>query len=105
MPTQQEKTIALISYITFIGLIIAYFMNKDVRSAYATYHIKTMFGLVILLFISVVTQANIHLLAGEVILLISFILWAIALFHAMQGKKVVFPYFSEKFQEWFTFLD
>ncbi len=64
-----------------------------------------MFGLVILLFISVVTQSEIHLLAGEVILLISFILWAIAIFQAMQGKKVIFPYFSEKFQEWFTFLD
>ncbi len=105
MATQQEKTIGLISYLTFVGMIIAYFMNKDLKSPYATYHIKTMFGLVILLFISVVTQGNIHLVAGEIIFVIAFILWAIAILHAIQGKLVVFPYFSEKFQQWFTFLD
>ncbi|MBA3985615.1 MAG: hypothetical protein H0X63_03350 [Flavobacteriales bacterium] len=105
MITQQEKTIGLISYLTFVGMIIAYFMNKDLKSTYATYHIKTMFGLVILLFISVVTQGNIHLVTGEIIFVIAFVLWAIAIFHALQGKVVVFPYFSEKFQQWFTFLD
>jgi len=34
----EGKTMAIISYITLIGLIIAYFMNKDKKNAFAAFH-------------------------------------------------------------------
>ena len=53
MRNPSGKTKAIIAYLTFVGLLIAYFMNKDDRHEFATWHIKNMFGLVILLFIAV----------------------------------------------------
>lgn len=36
----EGKTTAIIAYITVIGTIIAYFMNKDKNNAFAAFHIK-----------------------------------------------------------------
>ena len=36
----EGKTTAIIAYITFIGTIIAYFMNKDKNNAFAAFHIS-----------------------------------------------------------------
>lgn len=37
---EEGKTMAIISYITVIGTIIAYFMNKDKNNDFAAFHIK-----------------------------------------------------------------
>jgi uncharacterized membrane protein len=103
--SKQEKNISLINYVTFVGMIIAYFMNKDLKSEYATYHIKIMFGLVVILFVSQVSHAYINIILGDILWLISFVLWVYAIICAIQIKKPVIPYLSENFQKWFTFLD
>ncbi len=36
---KQGKTIAIIAYLTFIGTIIAYFMNSENRNQFASFHI------------------------------------------------------------------
>ena len=43
---------AILAYLSFIGLIIAYILNMEEKDKLVSYHIKNMFGLVILLFIS-----------------------------------------------------
>lgn len=43
----EGKTMAIISYITVIGLIIAYFMNKGKDNSFANFHIKQSFRLFI----------------------------------------------------------
>ena len=43
---------AVLAYLSFIGLIIAYILNMEEKDKLVTYHIKNMFGLVVLLFIS-----------------------------------------------------
>ena len=43
---------AILAYLSFIGLIIAYILNIEEKDKLTSYHIKNMFGLVILLFIS-----------------------------------------------------
>ncbi|GGD97893.1 hypothetical protein [Planktosalinus lacus] len=103
--SSKEKNYAIINYITFIGMIVAYFFNKDLRSDYVTYHIKVMFGLVVMLFISQVSHQYINIILGDIIWLISFVLWIISFVYAFQGKRPVIPYLSENFQKWFTFLD
>lgn len=104
-PTPQEKNHAIINYITFVGMIIAYFLNKENKSPYVTYHIKMMFGLVVLLFVSQVSHAYVNIILGDILWLISFVLWVLCMVYALQGKKAFIPYLSEKFQNWFTFLD
>ena len=97
---------AILAYITFIGLIIAYVLNREDRDLFVTYHIKNMFGLVLLLFISQLLQTNDNfLLIGEILWVISFFLWVYSLLMAILNKKVGIPAISDLFQKWFKFLD
>ncbi|UAB80761.1 hypothetical protein INR76_11665 [Marixanthomonas sp. SCSIO 43207] len=105
MENLSAKTKAIIAYMTFVGTLIAFFINKDNKHEFTTWHIKNMFGLLLLLIISQVTQAYVDLLFGEILWLIAFVLWVFSLIMAILNKKQAIPYFSDKFQEWFTFLD
>lgn len=98
------KSKAIIAYLTFIGMLIAYFMNREDKHPFASWHIKNMFGLVILLFISQVVQAY-YLFPGEVIWWIAFLGWIYSLVMAITNQEKAIPYFSNKFQDWFKFLD
>ena len=102
----KERNIAVIAYLTFIGLLVAFYMNRDHKYEKATYHIKNMFGLVMLMLVSQVAQSQEHLvLVGEILWVVLFILWVISIYHAFQNEKKGIPWLSEKFQEWFTFLN
>jgi uncharacterized membrane protein len=97
---------AILAYITFIGLIIAYVLNRDKQDKFVTYHIKNMFGLVLLLFISQLLQTNDSLLfLGEIVWVISFFLWVYSLLMAILNKKAGIPILTDHFQKWFSFLD
>jgi len=97
---------AILAYITFIGLIIAYVLNKDEQDKFVSFHIKNMFGLVILLFISQLLQTTDSLLYfGEIVWVITFFLWVYSLLMAILNKKVGIPILTDLFQKWFTFLD
>jgi uncharacterized membrane protein len=100
--TPPGKIKAVIAYLTFIGMLIAYFMNKDNTHTFTTWHIKNMFGLVILLFVSLALQDN---EIGFYIYWISVVLWAYSVVMALLNKQKGVPFLSEKFQQWFTFLD
>ncbi|MBX2829284.1 MAG: hypothetical protein KTR22_14050 [Flavobacteriaceae bacterium] len=96
-------TKAIVAYCTFIGLIIAYFLNKDNdRDEFAAWHIKNMFGLVILLFAAVALQSY---AIGFYVYWTTACLWLFCLLMAIFKRKVGIPFLSEKFQTWFRFLD
>lgn len=98
------KSIGIIAYLTFIGTIAAYYMNREPRHAFATWHIKNMFGLLIILFVSIIAQ-NYYVLASDILWWTAFAGWLLSLFMAALGKKQAIPFLSEKFQQWFTFLN
>lgn len=102
---QPGKKKAIIAYITFVGMFIAYFMNRDEPHEFARWHIKNMFGLTMILLVSQVTQAYIHLLFGEILWLFWLVFTLFSLIMAITNQKIGIPYLSDKFQEWFTFLD
>lgn len=100
--TPSGKNIALIAYLTFLGLIVAYFLNKDKKHPFAQWHIKNMFGLVLFRF-AAITLEDYDL--GFYLYWLSVGLWVISFTMALIDHQKAIPYFSEKFQEWFTFLD
>ena len=102
--TPEGKTKAVIAYITIAGMLIALSMNKDEKHPFVTWHIKNMFGLCLLMLIAIVTQYNIHLLTGDILYIISVLLWVYCFVMAIYNKTTGIPYFSKKFQTWFTFL-
>lgn len=98
---------AILAYITFIGLIIAYVLNMDEKDKFVTYHIKNMFGLVILLFISMTFLKGNYILQfmGQIVWVMSFFMWVFSLLMAITGKSKGIPVITDLFQKWFSFLD
>jgi hypothetical protein len=105
MISRQEKTYALLAYLTFIGLIAAYFLNGNKKYPFVNYHIKNMFGLVILLFISQTLQTLTDPRLGEFLWILSFALWTFSIASILFNRKTAIPILSNYFQKWFSFLD
>ena len=99
------KTKAIAAYVTFVGFLIAASMNATQKDAFATWHIKNMFGIIVIWIVSLVIQLNINLLTGDILQIISIFCLIYSLIMAILNKKQGVPFLSEKFQQWFTFLD
>jgi hypothetical protein len=104
--TPPGKSKAVIAYITIIGLLIAISMNKDEPHEFASWHIKNMFGLTLMFFVSVAMSYQEYLLfAGRIFFFGSMFFWLFSLIMAISNKKVGIPFLSDKFDNWFTFLN
>lgn len=99
------KSTALIAYAPFVGFFIAFFINQDKKDSFATWHIKNMFGIFILFIVSLILQSTIGFTLGDIIWGICFVLWIYCWIQAFRGKEKGIPFLSEKFQQWFTFLN
>ena len=98
----EGKNIAIISYITFIGTLIAFIMNNDRHNSFAAFHIRQMVGL------SLFSLANTFILARYtgfyvtgIVGLAIFILWVIGFIGAIQGEEKKVPLVGDLFQDWF----
>jgi uncharacterized membrane protein len=109
METKQQPNnlIAVISYLTLIGLLIAIVMNQNEKNEFASFHIKQSLGItlvsLVLYFTGVIPIIGwIISLIGSIFLLI---LWIIGLINAITGKQKPVPVLGEKFLEWFSDLN
>jgi uncharacterized membrane protein len=98
---QQGKTLAIVSYFTFVGLLIALILNLEKKNPFTSFHIRQMFGLIIMLIVSNITEKYIDSWLGSLFWIITFVCWLYGLFYALQGKYKEIPYLGSKFQEWF----
>lgn len=99
------KSTALIAYAPFVGFIIAFFINKDESHNFATWHIKNMFGLFLFFIVSLVVQSQINVNFGDALWFLCCVFWLYSWIMAFYNQRKGIPYLSEKFQEWFTFLN
>lgn len=102
-PAVAGKDIAIISYITIIGLIIAFVMNSEKKTSFGYYHIRQMVGLaltaVALWIIGIIPILGwFVLIFGSIGLLI---LWIMGLMNAINGKEEPVPILGKKYEEWF----
>lgn len=98
----EGKTIAIISYLTWIGTLIAFIMNNQKRNSFAAFHIRQMIGL------SLFSLANTFIVnqfvggwTVGIIALGLFIFWIIGFVGAIQGEEKRIPLFGDLFQDWF----
>ncbi len=98
----EGKTIAIISYITFIGTLIAYLMNQKNKNSFASFHIRQAIGLILLGFaINYLSRFLEFGWAGTVLSTGVVVLWIIGLIGAIQGEEKRVPLLGDQFQEWF----
>ncbi len=105
--TQQDiedgKGLAIISYLTIIGTIIAYFMNNDKKNPYTSFHVRQSLGLWATYFVLawVVSAANSWYATLSFWVFFS-VLFIYGLINAIGGKAQTVPLLGELFQKWFA---
>ena len=102
---QKGKTTAIVAYLTFVGWLIALFMNKEPKSDFAAFHLRQALGvhLLYLLFVFVVSGFDSWWVTGAYWLL-TFMLWLYGFLGALGGKKTLIPLLGEYFEKWFRGL-
>ncbi|WPU92818.1 DUF4870 domain-containing protein [Mucilaginibacter sabulilitoris] len=105
----NNKTLSIVSYITLIGWLIAYFSGKDKADALLRYHLKQSLGLaivsialnVILNFIvSLVPSLAFLGIVGWVII----VFWILGMINAANKALKPVPVFGKAFENSFAFI-
>ncbi|MFB6454006.1 DUF4870 domain-containing protein [Chitinophaga sp. Hz27] len=107
----DKKTLAIISYITIIGWVIAYFQYKDKeRDPFVIYHLKQSLGLAIIgLLLGAATSVVISIIpALSVVAYANFavmVLWILGIINAAKEEKKPVPVIGGMFEDKFAFLN
>lgn len=101
--TTEKLSMAVIAYITFIGLIIAFVDNQDKKDPSVQFHIRQSLGIGITsIALSIV---GVIPFIGWAISILGFVfvvyLWVTGLINAINKKEKVVPVLGEKYNEWF----
>lgn len=97
------KTAAVVSYITFVGLIIAFFMNSESKNPFASFHIRQSLGLTLSYFLVMIPLSylgNPYASVGFFVLF--FVLWLYGIISAFQGKMTAVPLVGNFYQKTFA---
>lgn len=100
---EDGKTIALIAYLTIIGLVIALVLNNDKKNTFAAFHIRQSLGIMLTGFaVGLVSWVPfLGWLLGFAALFVLVYLWVSGLLAAINGKEKAVPLLGEKYIEWF----
>jgi len=104
--SNDGKTIAIISYLTIIGLVAAIIMNNKEKTALGQFHIRQSIG------ISVTGMAlglvrfvpGVGGIAVSIVGLLLLIALILGLLAAFSGERKPLPFIGEKYQEWFNMI-
>lgn len=97
----EGKSIAIIAYFWWIGLIIALIMNNSKKNAFASFHIRQVIGLLLLSLAMTLVYKYIGETIGYLLSMGVFVLWIIGLIGAFNGEEKKVPLLGDQFQEWF----
>jgi len=103
---EQGKNIAIVSYITIIGAIVAIFMNQDNKNTFASFHIRQALGLFVsFFFIGYFIGYFDSWMISSAFYIFYFILWIYGFLAALQGQMKLIPLLGEQFQKIFKNID
>ncbi|MDN5201793.1 hypothetical protein QQ008_10480 [Fulvivirgaceae bacterium BMA10] len=105
---QEDKTVAIVSYITFVGWIVALVLHQNNKTSLGSYHLRQSLLLFIVAFAFYVVRM-IFLFSGwflstifSIVGLGLLVLWVFGLIAAINGEKKPIPIIGEKAQEMFS---
>ena len=103
----DDKTTAIVSYLTLIGFIVAVLMHNTKKTRLGAYHLRQSLGLMlaaIAVAFAVAVMAFIPIigwLAGMAAWLGLLALWVMGLLSAINGEQKPVPVLGVYFQKWF----
>ncbi|MGO1521238.1 MAG: DUF4870 domain-containing protein [Sphingobacterium sp.] len=98
------KNIAIIAYLTIIGLVIAYVLNNEKRHKFASFHIRQSLGIVLsILILSALSYIPfIGLAIATIGILVMVVLWFLGITSAANGTTKPVPFVGEYYQSTFS---
>jgi len=91
---EAGKTMAIISYITWIGLLIAYIMNNEKKNPFAQFHIEQSLRIAILgvanYALGWILPAGLGIITTIISLLV-IVLWILGIVNAINLKETPLP--------------
>lgn len=105
----DNKTVSIVSYITIIGWLIAFFVGKDNADAMAKYHLRQGLGLFIVSFlygVAVNILAYISPLLGMLglVSILFLVLMIIGIINASNEQQKPLPVIGKYFEDKFAFI-
>ena len=103
-PAVEDRTVAILSYITLIGFIAAIFLHLNHRTELGAFHLRQMLGMVLTSAAGAVL-AVVPILGWIVwvVLVIGLsVLWLMGLLSALQGDRRPVPILGAHYQRWFA---
>ena len=100
---EEGKTIAIMSYILVVGVLIAMSMNAENKNTFASFHIRQALG-ISLTFISlglIISNFDSMMISLPMWVFVS-ILWTYGIFSAIKGDTKPMPLLGNFFQKWFS---
>ena len=102
---EQRKTLAIVSYITLIGTLIAFYMNREDRNPFVSFHIRQALGLWLLqLFLGYFIGAFDSWMISMSFWIFFIVLFIYGIIGAATGKKNEVPVLGPFFQKLFSSL-
>jgi len=104
----EDKTVAILSYITLIGFIVAIVIHSNKKTKLGSFHLRQVLGLIISGFafgVVAFVLAFIPIIGWLAIMLIwlgFFVLWLMGLIAAATGQMKPVPVLGESYQKWFS---
>ncbi|GAA4315805.1 hypothetical protein [Compostibacter hankyongensis] len=107
------KTVAIVSYITLIGWIVALILNSSNRTALGSFHLRQMLMLVLAGVALGIVRAGLSMIpyVGGALSFVCalagiglFVLWVLGLVGAANGEQKPLPLIGPLAQEWFKGL-
>ncbi len=102
---EEGKSIAIISYLTIFGVIIAFYMNNEKKNPFAAFHFRQSLGLWLGFFGLGLIISNLDSWMASIALYIAFaVLFFYGFIAAIGGKAVPVPLVGNLFQKIFSGL-
>ncbi|MCF7871478.1 hypothetical protein K9L97_00405 [Candidatus Woesearchaeota archaeon] len=99
MVKDDAKVIAIVSYITWIGWIVALILNLNKKTSLGSFHIRQ--SLLLMIAGTVLTWIPI---VGWILAVVVFVFWIMGLISAIKGEKKEVPVLGTFAQQWFKGL-
>lgn len=105
--TTEDKTVAIIAYLTLIGFIVAIVMHSNKKTKLGAYHLRQVLGFFLtgmavgFCAIPVALIPILGMLALLAVWLGMLVLWVLGLISAINGQMKPMPVVGPLYQKWF----
>ncbi|HET6578363.1 MAG TPA: hypothetical protein VFG66_08570 [Gemmatimonadales bacterium] len=100
----EDKTVAILSYVTLIGFIAAILMHQNHKTRLGAFHLRQMLGLALTSAAGAVLWVVPILgwIVWFLLLIPLFVLWILGLLSAIKGEMRPVPIVGAHYQQWFA---